>query len=304
MPHPSSPAGRSLSFCVGTLPRRCGRQGQGSLVSLTSHGACTGSAKSGPIRAPRSAINCHCCSGGDLARSSPRRSSHGDEESVKLFIGGLAWGTDEASLRAAFEKFGAVTNAAVILDRDTGRSRGFGFITFADADSGKRALAEMNGFMLDGRAIRCNEATDRPGRGRGEHRGGGPRGGDHRGSGPIIETRMGGRSFSQDGSRQPGRGDHRAPDRRPGQRSDHRSDPRSDSRSGGSRYQSAPPFGATPGADDRSKRSREKKRRVREPVPVDDHRGSRSRAPRRRGGGGGGRPGIFKNLEDYDDDVE
>ncbi|MCA9543593.1 MAG: RNA-binding protein, partial [Myxococcales bacterium] len=49
--------------------------------------------------------------------------------SKKLFVGGLAWGTDDDSLRAAFEAFGEVTDAKVILDRETGRSRGFGFVT-------------------------------------------------------------------------------------------------------------------------------------------------------------------------------
>ena len=54
--------------------------------------------------------------------------------SNKLFVGGLAWATTDASLKAAFEPFGEVVDAKVILDRETGRSRGFGFVTFSDAD--------------------------------------------------------------------------------------------------------------------------------------------------------------------------
>jgi len=225
------------------------------------------------------------------ASSASRISSHGDEESVKLFIGGLAWATNEASLRAAFAKYGEVTDAVVILDRETGRSRGFGFVTFAEADDGKRALAEMNGYSLDGRAIRCTEATERPGRGRPDSRGPRPSGGEPRPSGggrSFDGGAGGGRSFRDDRGRPPtggggaGAGGSRGP---------------APSRA---RFDTAPP----PDTDDRSKRSREKKRRVREPVgSLDDDRGSRSRAPRRRGGGGGGRPEIFKNLEDYDDDV-
>ncbi len=206
---------------------------------------------------------------------------------MKLFIGGLAWATNEASLRAAFAKFGAVTDAVVILDRDTGRSRGFGFVTFAEAEDGKRALAEMNGYSLDGRAIRCSEATERPGRGRPDSRGPRPGGGDSRGGGRPFEG--GGRP--QEGGFRPARG--RPPSGGGGPRG---------AAPARSRFDNQPP---PPDTDDRSKRSREKKRRPRAPIAHEDDRGgSRSRQPRRtRGGGGGGRPEIFKNLEDYDDDV-
>ena len=53
---------------------------------------------------------------------------------TKLFVGGLSWGTDDNGLRAAFEDFGEVVDAKVVTDRETGRSRGFGFVTFASAD--------------------------------------------------------------------------------------------------------------------------------------------------------------------------
>ena len=92
--------------------------------------------------------------------------------SKKLFVGGLSWNTDDAGLRQAFEAFGEVREARVITDRDTGRSRGFGFVTFSDAESADRALSEMNGTDLDGRTIRVDLATDRRGGG-GGGRGGG-----------------------------------------------------------------------------------------------------------------------------------
>ena len=75
--------------------------------------------------------------------------------SNKLFVGGLSWGTDDTRLHEAFEPFGAIVEAKVITDRDTGRSRGFGFVTYESPDSAKTALAEMNGKELDGRQLRC-----------------------------------------------------------------------------------------------------------------------------------------------------
>ncbi len=95
--------------------------------------------------------------------------------SKKLFVGGLSWNTDDAGLRAAFEAHGAVTEAKVINDRDTGRSRGFGFVTMTDG--GDDAIAAMDGTQLDGRAIRVNEAQERSGGNRGGNRGGGGGGG-------------------------------------------------------------------------------------------------------------------------------
>lgn len=93
---------------------------------------------------------------------------------MKLFVGGLAWGTTDESLRQAFEPFGNLVDAKVIKDRETGRSRGFGFITFEDSDACGKAMREMNGASIDGRAIRVNEAEDRrpgpSGAGRGSFR--------------------------------------------------------------------------------------------------------------------------------------
>lgn len=75
----------------------------------------------------------------------------------KLFVGGISWNTGDAELRQAFESFGEVLEATVVTDRQTGRSRGFGFVSFSDDESAAKAMSE-----LDGRNIRVNEAHDRP----------------------------------------------------------------------------------------------------------------------------------------------
>ena len=78
---------------------------------------------------------------------------------TRLFVGGLAWATSSEGLRAAFEKFGEVEDAIVMTDRETGRSRGFGFVTFKAAADGDRARDEMNGAQLDGRMIKVDNAA-------------------------------------------------------------------------------------------------------------------------------------------------
>ncbi len=101
--------------------------------------------------------------------------------SMKLFVGGLSWDTDTEGLRRGFESFGQLEDVAVIQDRDTGRSRGFGFVTFADAEAGKTAMTAMDGAELDGRTVRVNEAAERAPRGGGG--GGGGYGGGGGGGG-------------------------------------------------------------------------------------------------------------------------
>jgi len=81
--------------------------------------------------------------------------------SKKIFVGGLAWATTDQGLREAFEGFGEVVDARVIKDRDTGRSRGFGFVTFEDESSVAEATEQMNETELDGRTIRVSEAEER-----------------------------------------------------------------------------------------------------------------------------------------------
>ncbi|MGB5812585.1 MAG: RNA-binding protein [Polyangiales bacterium] len=82
--------------------------------------------------------------------------------SKKLFVGGLSWNTDSSQLQEAFEACGAVAEAKVITDRESGRSRGFGFVTYEDEQSAQRAVEELNGSTLDGRTIRVDAANDRP----------------------------------------------------------------------------------------------------------------------------------------------
>lgn len=80
---------------------------------------------------------------------------------MRLFVGGLSWDTTDADLRTAFEKLGEVSEAVVILDRATGRSRGFGFVTYVDAADGQRATRELHGTELDGRPIKVSTAESR-----------------------------------------------------------------------------------------------------------------------------------------------
>jgi RNA recognition motif-containing protein len=91
----------------------------------------------------------------------------------KLFVGGLSWDTTDAGLRKAFASYGEITEAKVITERDTGRSRGFGFVTFARDEDAKTAVAKMHGTSLDGRTITVNEAQERSSRegGRGDRYG-------------------------------------------------------------------------------------------------------------------------------------
>jgi len=105
----------------------------------------------------------------------------------KLFIGDLSWDTTDEGLRAAFEAFGEVSKASVITDRETGRSRGFGFVTYPNGDEADKAIAELNGTDLDGKNIKVEEAKEREprrsggGGGGGFRGGGGGRGGDRGG---------------------------------------------------------------------------------------------------------------------------
>ncbi|KAL8096960.1 glycine-rich RNA-binding protein 7-like [Apium graveolens] len=100
----------------------------------------------------------------------------------RCFVGGLAWATTDRTLEDAFSQFGDVVDSKIINDRETGRSRGFGFITFKDEKAMNDAIEGMNGQELDGRNITVNEAQSRGGGGGG---GGGRRegGGGYGGGG-------------------------------------------------------------------------------------------------------------------------
>ena len=98
----------------------------------------------------------------------------------KLYVGNLSWQTTDEGLREAFARFGNVTDARVITDRETGRSRGFGFVTFGQDEEAANAVTGMDGADLDGRPIKVSEAKDDGFRGGA----GGPRSGGYGGGRP------------------------------------------------------------------------------------------------------------------------
>src|SRR6478672_5146515 len=87
-----------------------------------------------------------------------------------IFVGNLSFGATEDAIRSMFEAYGTVDRVSVVTDRDTGQARGFGFVEMANNAEGDRAIAELNGRELDGRALNVNEA--RPKEDRGSSRGG------------------------------------------------------------------------------------------------------------------------------------
>ncbi|WCJ33898.1 Glycine-rich RNA-binding protein [Euphorbia peplus] len=107
----------------------------------------------------------------------------------RCFVGGLAWVTTDESLQEAFSPFGEIIESKIINDRETGRSRGFGFVTFNNEKSMRDAIEGMNGHELDGRNITVNEAQSR---GSGGGGGGGYRGGGGYGGGGRREGGYGG----------------------------------------------------------------------------------------------------------------
>ncbi|MCJ1331488.1 hypothetical protein MMC10_008179 [Thelotrema lepadinum] len=117
----------------------------------------------------------------------------------KLFIGGLAWHTDDVTLRGKFEEFGQVEEAIVVKDRDTGRSRGFGFVRFASESDAGAAMQAMNNVEFDGRTIRVDKASAGGG-------GGGGGGGFGRGGGPPRGGGYGGGGGGYGGGYDQGRG--------------------------------------------------------------------------------------------------
>src|SRR5438445_7132929 len=108
---------------------------------------------------------------------------------MKIYIGGLPYQTNEEQLTQIFSPYGEVSSAKVITDRETGRSKGFGFVEMPDDEAAKKAIAELNEAELGGRSIIVNEARpmeqrdNRGGGGRGGYGGGGGRGGGRGGYG-------------------------------------------------------------------------------------------------------------------------
>jgi RNA recognition motif-containing protein len=95
--------------------------------------------------------------------------------SSKLYVGNLSFKTSEDELRAHFEQYGAVTDVYIALDRDSGRPRGFAFVTMGSGDEAKLAAEKANGVDLGGRALTVNEARPKEDRPAGGGFGGGPR---------------------------------------------------------------------------------------------------------------------------------
>lgn len=94
---------------------------------------------------------------------------------MKIYVGNLAYQTTNDSLEQEFRAYGQVDEVAVIMDRETGRSRGFAFVTMNNDNEARTAIEELNGREVDGRTITCNEARPKPaggGGGRGGGRGG------------------------------------------------------------------------------------------------------------------------------------
>lgn len=95
-----------------------------------------------------------------------------------IFVGNLSFNTSEDELRQLFGAYGQVDRVSIMTDRDTGRSRGFGFVEMTNSEDGEKAIAALNGTQLGGRTLNVNEARPKP-----ERSGGGGRGREHGGRG-------------------------------------------------------------------------------------------------------------------------
>lgn len=94
---------------------------------------------------------------------------------INIYVGNLSYNASESDLEAAFAAYGEVQRVSIITDRETGRSRGFGFVEMPNREEGEKAIEALNGAEIQGRAITVNEARPRQQRGGGG--GGGGRGG-------------------------------------------------------------------------------------------------------------------------------
>jgi len=129
--------------------------------------------------------------------------------SAKVYVGNLSWNTTDESLRVAFGNYGQILDSIVMRDRDTGRSRGFGFVTFSNGSEASTAIAGLNEQELDGRRIRVNLANARGGGGggggggygggQGGYQGGGYQGGGGGGGGYGSGQQYGGQGGFQGG---------------------------------------------------------------------------------------------------------
>jgi RNA recognition motif-containing protein len=98
---------------------------------------------------------------------------------TNIFVGNLSYSTTQEDLLAAFSQYGNVERVSIVTDRDTGQARGFAFVEMTDSNAARKAIAELNGAELNGRALNVNEARPKPqgggggGYGGGRNRGGG-----------------------------------------------------------------------------------------------------------------------------------
>lgn len=92
---------------------------------------------------------------------------------MKIYVGNLSYATTEDGLRTEFQKHGTVDEVTIVVDRFTGRSRGFAFVTMSNSAEANAAIAALNGKELDGRTVSVNEARSKKPEGRGEGGGGG-----------------------------------------------------------------------------------------------------------------------------------
>jgi RNA recognition motif-containing protein len=118
--------------------------------------------------------------------------------SMKLYVGNLAFQTSSQELQELFATAGTVESASVVEDRETGRSRGFGFVEMSSKEEGAAAIDQFNGKEVNGRALKVNEAKPRENRG-----GGGGRGGFGGGRGGFGGNRGGGGGYGGGGNREP-----------------------------------------------------------------------------------------------------
>lgn len=84
---------------------------------------------------------------------------------MNIYVGNLSYGMTDGALEALFNQFGSVSNSKIIIDRETGRSKGFGFVEMDSSSEGETAISQLNGKEVEGRALRVNEAkpqADRP----------------------------------------------------------------------------------------------------------------------------------------------
>lgn len=114
---------------------------------------------------------------------------------MNIYVSNLSFNVQDEDLREFFASYGEITSAKIILDKETGRSRGFGFVEMPDDEAAKKAIAELDGATVEGRNIRVNEARpkeDRPARsggGGGGYRGGSGGGGNYNNSNSYNKNR-------------------------------------------------------------------------------------------------------------------